>query len=156
MCFITQFKIRNKDIYTGHWREAVNASTTLTLYKDIKQTFEMYEYLKILRNRKFRNILARLRLSSLFLAIEQGRHINQIRSERKCVLCNKNKIEDEFYFVYICEKCKDLRTLYIQAYYRNRPNMLNFIDVLQFSSHKILFKLSVFITKSYESKGQPL
>ena len=79
--------------------------------------------------------------------------ISQIRSERKCVLYDKNDIEDEFHFVCICEKYKDLRTLYIPAYYRNRPNMFKFIELLQSSNNKILFKLSIFIKKAMKVRN---
>lgn len=72
-CFISQFKLRLKDIYIGRqWREAVNISTALTLYKEIKQTFEMSEYLTILNNNKFRNCSAKFRLSSHCWAKEQA------------------------------------------------------------------------------------
>ena len=53
----------------------------------------------MLQNIKYRNILAKLILSSHNLQIESGRHCKIPRRDRKCILCNLNDIEDEVHFV---------------------------------------------------------
>ena len=55
----------------------------------------MLEYLKILHNKKLRNVVSKLRLSSHRLAIESGRHIGTERQNRKCIVCTTNDIEDD-------------------------------------------------------------
>ena len=46
------------------------------LYREIKNVFEISKYLLQIKNRKYRQILSKIRLSSHQLAIEKGRHIN--------------------------------------------------------------------------------
>ena len=87
------------------------------LYKEIKQSFEMSPYLLIIQNKKHRNALAKLRLSSNQLDIETGRHTNIERFDRKYNLCNLNDLEDEYHFTLICPIYKDLRIACIQKYF---------------------------------------
>jgi hypothetical protein len=79
------------------------AFTYLLTYKEIKQSFEMSDYLTILNSNKFRIVVARFRLSLHCLAIEQGHHRNQIRSNRNCLICTKDDIKNEFHFVCMSE-----------------------------------------------------
>ena len=78
--------------------------------------FEISEYLLQIKNRKYRQILSRIRLSSHQLAVEKGRHINIERNQRKCPLCISD-IEDEFHFILICPEYIDLRKTYIDKYF---------------------------------------
>ena len=48
--------------------------------------------------------------------------------ERKCRVCNI--LEDEFHFIFECPVYSDLRKLYIDKYYINRPSMLKLIELL--------------------------
>ena len=100
-------------MYIAEWREGVRSRTSLMLYREIKNVFEISEYLLQIKNRKYRQILSRIRLSSHQLAIEKGRHINIERKQRKCPLCTCD-IEDELHFILICPKYIDPRKTYIQ------------------------------------------
>ena len=48
---------------------------------------------------------------------EQGRYTNDRRENRKCTLCDRNDIEDEFHFVLKCPFYSLLRKHYIKEYY---------------------------------------
>ena len=74
-------------------------SSSMILYRELKDDFSMSEYLKILHNKKLRTVVLKLRLSSHRLAIESGRHIGTERQNRKCIFCSTNDIEDEYHFV---------------------------------------------------------
>ena len=106
--FLPLLKIRLKDIYIAEWQEGVRSRTSLMLYREIKNVFEISEYLLQIKKRKYRQILSKIRLSSHQLAIEKGRHNNKERNQRKFPLCNSN-IEDEFHFILICPAYIDLR-----------------------------------------------
>ena len=80
----------------------------LTLYREIKSTFEISPYLLKMKNRKYRNAIAKICLSSHQLAIDKGRHANIERNERKCFQCT-DEIEDEFHFILSCPVYEDLR-----------------------------------------------
>ena len=106
--FISILKTRLKDLYISEWSEGLRSHTSLTLYREIKSTFEISPYLLKMKNRKYRNAIAKVRLSSHQLAIEKGRHANIERNERKCFQCT-DEIEDEFHFILSCPVYEDLR-----------------------------------------------
>ena len=110
--FLLLLKIRLKDMYIAELQEGVRSRTSLMLYREIKNVFEISEYLLRIKNRKYRQILSKIRLSSRQLAIEKGRHNNIERNQRYCRLCNSD-IEDEFHFIMICPAYIDLRKTYI-------------------------------------------
>ena len=105
---------------------------------------------------KYRNTIAKLRLSSHQLNIETGRRRNISRSDRKCTLCNSNDIEDEYHFVLICPIYYDLRKLYIPRYYHVRPSMFKFIELLNTSNLKTLNKLALFCNKSFIVRNETM
>ena len=131
-------------------------SSSLTLYKEVKQNFELSTYLKIINNKKLRNALAKLRRSSHHLNIETGRHRNIERSQRKCILCNSQDLEDEYHFPLICPAYSDLRKVYIQNYFYVKPSMFKFIELLNSTRPKILKNNALFIVKAFEVRQSSL
>ena len=105
------------------------------LYREIKNVFAISKYLLQIKNRKYRQILSRIRLSSHQLAIEKGRHIKIIRNQRKCPLCTSD-IEDEFHFILICPEYIDFRKTYIHKYFHTRPSMHKLIILLTSTKSK--------------------
>lgn len=69
-----------------------------------------------MQNRKLRNALAKLCLSSHQLYIETSHHRNIQKANRKCVLCNLNETEDEVHFTLLCPAYVDLKTVYPQIF----------------------------------------
>jgi len=61
-------------MYISEWKFVVEICSSLTLYIEIKYTFDRADYLQVLENRTFRNVIAKLRLSSNKLFVETGRH----------------------------------------------------------------------------------
>ena len=59
-------------------------------------------YLKINLSRSERSFMAQFRCGILPLRIETGRFRNEDVSERLCVLCDSNTVEDEFHFLLQC------------------------------------------------------
>ena len=56
------------------WQQGMHLSSSLNIYRELKQSFTPSPYLLIMRNKNFRNAIANLRLSSHHLNIELGRH----------------------------------------------------------------------------------
>ena len=125
--FMPILQARLRDIYITEWRKGINLSTALYMYKEIKQTFKLSSYLLVIQKRKLRNAIAKLRLSSHRFSIEVGTHRNIPRGERKCTLCNRNDLEDEYHFTLICPSYTDLRQQYIQRYFYVNPSVLKCI-----------------------------
>lgn len=148
--FIPIFQNRLRDVFITEWNHGLSLSSSSVLYKEMKQSFEMSPYLLIIQNKKHRNAIAKLRLSSHQLNIETGRHTNIERSDRKCNLCNLNDLEDEYHFTLICPIYKDLRIAYIQKYFYKRPNVMKFLELLNSTRPKILNNFAVFILKAFK------
>lgn len=51
---------------------------------------------------KYRNVFAKIRLSTHQLNIETGCHWNDIRNGHKCTLCEWNDIEEEYHYIIVC------------------------------------------------------
>ena len=79
---------------------------------------------------KFRIALSKQSLISQ-VSLEAGSWARRVRvayDERKCRVCNI--LEDEFHVIFECPVYSDLRKLYIDKYYINRPSMLKLIELL--------------------------
>ena len=148
--FLSILQCRLRDIYITEWKQGLNLSQSLAIYRDVKQSFEMSSYSVKMQNRKFRNALAKLRLSSHQLSIETGRHRNIDRPNRKCTVCNLNDIEDEFHFTVICPAYEDLRKQYIPKYFYTRPSLYKFITLLNSTKLKLLNNLDLYVIKSFK------
>ena len=72
-----------------------------SLYKHVKQHFEIEFYICNIVSRRVSAVLTKLRASSHVLRIESGRYGRDRieKAERKCFYCTNNDIEDEFHFV---------------------------------------------------------
>ena len=144
------FQCRLRDLYIVEWKQGIDLSSSLYIYKEIKQTFEISPYLFVLNNKKLRNTIAKLRLSSHQLNIEIGRHRNIVRADRKCILCNLNDVEDEYHFIFICHIYNDLRKEYLQKYFYVKHSVAMFITLLNSSKLNVLKNLATFIIKSFK------
>lgn len=154
--FVPVFHARLKDLFITEWSQGIGLSTSLTLYKELKQVFEISPYLLKLKNRKHRNAIAKIRLSSHSLNIETGRHRNIDRSQRKCTLCNLNDLEDEYHFILICPVYSELRKAYLQKYFYVKPSMFKFLKLLDSTRSNVLTNLALFITKAFKLRQNSL
>ena len=66
--------------------------------------------------------------------------------DTKCKICDKNKIEDEFHYVFICPVFQEDRNRLLNKYYRKFPSMYKFIELMSTTSMKDLRKLAEFAT----------
>ena len=80
--FIPVLKTRLVDNFLVELRNGLNVCTSMVSYRELYQSFELSPYLISLNNRKHRNSLAKLRLSSPQLFIETGRHTGVDRRNR--------------------------------------------------------------------------
>ena len=80
----------------------MNACSSLSLFRNVKCSYQQAPYICKLLNKKYRNAIAKLGLSSHPLLIETGRYSGVPRENRKCIYCDMDDKEDEFHFVCIC------------------------------------------------------
>jgi len=135
-------------MYISGWRFGVEICSSLTCYREIKCTFDRADYLQVLENRKNRNVIAKLRLSSHKLFVETGRHRQIPRQDRKCILCNIDDVEDEYHFMLICPFYNNIRITHI-------PSLFKFVQLLNETSKQVLVKSSSFCLKAFKLRGTP-
>ena len=79
----------------------------MRIYNDIKsdpETNEPASYITGIPDRQKRSAIARFRMGTLPLHIETGRYINTPLNERLCRNCSLEVTEDEYHFLFICDK----------------------------------------------------
>jgi hypothetical protein len=138
-------KKRILDIYMQEWYTSINNSNRLETLALIKHNFISEKYLTCISEKKYRIALARFRTSSHELLIETGRHMNLLRADRICRNCNLNLIENEYHFLLICPKYRDLRKEYLKRYYYTWPNIQKFTSLLTNNSTSSLINLAKYI-----------
>lgn len=153
--FLPELKNRLIDNFIGELRRGLESCSSMSLYREISETLELAPYTIKLHNRKQRNAMAKLRLSSHCLLIETGRHNGITRENRKCTLCSRNDIEDEFHFVLICPLYHELRMIYIKRYFTHTPSMFKFLELLN-SSGKTLRNLALYINKAFKMRQETI
>jgi hypothetical protein len=97
-------KQRIIDIYCQTWYTSINNSTRLDTYCIFKHDFIYEPYLDFIKEKKYRVALSQFRTSSHRLEIETGRYQNIDRKDRICKNCNTGQIENEYHFLFICQK----------------------------------------------------
>ena len=146
-------KQRIKDNYIQNWNGESSNMSRGHVYNPIS-CFQYQPYLDILTIDKFRISLTKIRVSSHRLTIETGRWENPNvipYNERLCKECNT--VEDVYHCVCECSLYVDLRCKYIPAFYRLRPNMFKFIELLRTVNTYTLTRLSTFIFKAFEIRN---
>ena len=86
--------------------------------------------------------------------IEGGRHRQIQRHRRKCILCYKDDIEDEYHFIIICPFFRDLRLKFIDRYYRIKPSVFEFTKLLTSDHNKTLTNLALFCRYAFSKRNQ--
>ena len=152
--FIPVLRQRLMDMYLTNWREGMEVSSSLSLFRNLKYSYQPAPYLYKVLNKKYRNAISKLRLSSHPLLVETGRYTGVPREQRKCTLCELNDIEDEYHFVLRCSKYQTLRDVYIPRYYSRNPSMFKFITLLNCDKLKTLNNLAVYIIKAFKLRLQ--
>ena len=105
-----------------------------------------------------RHVLTRIRISAHSLRILTGRYSRQRlpRNKRICLCCNTREIECEFHFILICPCYQQLRRIYSNQYYFNRPSVFKFIQLLQIENKDDLCKLAIYYQNAYDVRTSTL
>jgi hypothetical protein len=137
--FLNKFTIRLRDQYIQSWRETINHSPKLSVYKHIKSSYSHERYLDILCIRKYRHCYSQFRSGYHELEIEKGRYSNIPIHERICKVCNSKQVETEYHFVFICPMFKDLRARFIPRKFLINPNVMK-LHILMSSRNETYIK----------------
>ena len=154
--FIEIFKKTVTDCFVQKWYTDVSNNSILsTLYTHLNTNFSFQDYLSILYSFKLRSCITRMRISAHNLFIESQRYgrNRKDRCERKCVLCSKNDIEDEYHFILICDRYNDIREKFISNFYFKRPSVVKLLSLLNSTKKSILVNLGKYISIATERRN---
>lgn len=134
-----------KDIFINKWYSEIENSSSGIIYRIFKLRFCFEDYLVSLPF-KLRKSFMQIRTRNHRLPIECGRWENIAREERLCTLCG-NEIGDEYHYILVCVKLKNIRKMFLPRYYCSRPNTLKFCELFNTctNKNKALRKLCTFI-----------
>lgn len=147
-------KQRITDTYTQSWYASINNSRRLKSYCIFKHNFSPEKYTECIKTNKTRIALTRFRVSSHDLAIETGRYNNIDVDERKCIHCQMNAIENEYHFLLVCPKYRDLRRNFFKPYYCHWPTLAKFETLMSDSSTKMINSLAKFIYHAFQLRSK--
>lgn len=89
--------------------------------------------------------MIKFRMSNHNFPVEKGRWENIELADRKCLLCHKNDIGDEFHYLLVCPFFLNERNKLIKKYYHKYPNIIKFNELLNTKNETQLNKLSKFM-----------
>ena len=124
----TQISKTLSDLYIQEWDTKVISSSKGKTYSIFKNDINFENYL-IKLNKKHWSTLLKFRLSNHRLPVETGRRDNIPLEERKCNLCEKNDIGDEFHYLFVCSHFNSDRKQFLKPYFYKRPNMIKFKEL---------------------------
>ena len=129
------------DQFKQGWDSEVFNSPKCINYRIFKTEFNFENYLNSLAPR-FRNLFCKYRSGNFKLPIETGRWRNVPRSDRKCTLCNKNEVGDEFHYLFTCtfDPILQARHRFLPTFCQQNPNILKFHSLFNNSDAYILKK----------------
>ena len=147
-------KQRIIDIHMQNWYTIINNSRRLSSYCIYKHEFNSEKYLNCIKTNKYRIALSKFRLSSHNLEIETGRHTNIAREDRKCKICNTNAIENEYHFLLVCSKYRELRLRYLKPYYCHWPTLKKIENLMSSESVFTINCLSKYLYYAFQLRSQ--
>jgi len=134
-------KGRITDIYVERWKNNIFESPKCYNYRMYKNDLIMEKYLLLLPL-PLRISFTRFRVANHKLPIEKGRFENIPRHERKCSVCDV--LGDEFHYLFMCPKFKDVRSLFLGKFYSTRVNVEKYKLLMSTSNIKRLCKIAKF------------
>ena len=129
------------DLYVQDWIAKLGLSSKGRNYSLFKESIGLETYLTTLPRNAYIPMV-KFRTANFKLPIEIGRWENVSLDERKCYLCDKNDIGDDFHYLLICPFFLNERKDLIKPFYYTRPNIIKYKDLLTCKNKNVLINLS--------------
>ena len=136
---------RLNDLYIQNWHTKLNQSSKGRNYSLFKDNLTYEHFLTTLPRNAYIPMI-KFRTANFKLPIETGRWNNLPVYERKCNLCNKNDLGDEFHFLLTCPYFENDRKELLKPYYIRRPNVIKYKELMTSRNKTELGKLSTFMS----------
>ena len=88
--------------------------------------------------------MCKFKCANHYMPIVAGRFANIPIDERKCTLCERNEIGDEFHYLLKCNFFNSQRIKYIKKYYYTKPNMIKMQQMFESSDIQEMTNLAKF------------
>ena len=79
------------------------------------------------------------------LPVETGRWDDIPLNERKCKICTKDDIGDEYHYLFTCDSFTSDRKLYLKPYFYVKPNIRKYRELFTSTNEATLIKLPKFV-----------
>ena len=139
--FLVLFKQRAIDLYLHDCFLNLKNSNKALLYRNIKVNIK----------------LTQLRTRNHKLHVETGSWCKPRSTpfdERLCFICDRDELEDEYYFVLCCPAYTALRLKYIKKYYYQYPSMYKFTKLLTIENKIVLRKLAAYVYYAFKKRNE--
>ena len=135
------------DQYKQFWNGEVFNSPKGLNYRIFKNELEYERYLDVLSTND-RILLTKFRTCNFKLPIETGRWQNIPRNQRKCQICSKDEIGNEYHYLFNCNSdvISNARMKYLPIFYTQRPNTYKFTTLFNTKDEILLKKLCKFLS----------
>ena len=94
----------------------------LRTYTTFKSNFGREKYLSVLKSFEQRRCLTQLRISCHQLKIETDRYHGTLLHDRKCECCSSGEVEDEYHFLFHCNKLENDQNPLLKEIAKSSPN----------------------------------
>ena len=139
-----QVKNRLLDQNIQVWSHDLQKSSKGLHYALFKDNIGLESYLTKLDGANLLNMF-KFRTCNHRFPVEVGRWDDTDLDSRKCELCLKNDIGDNFHYLLICPAFENHRKRFISPYFYIRPNVIKYKELLNITSEPKLKKLSMFM-----------
>ena len=131
------------DVHIQDWGQKMNSSSKGKSYNYLKQDLNFENYLINLDKKHYLSLI-KFRTGNHRLPVETGRWENLPLNERKCHLCTKNDIGDEYHYLFCCCYFEPERKRLLKPMFYRNHNMLKFRNLLNSNNVCTLKRLSEF------------
>ena len=145
--FLPNIKNILKDQILQIWFNQVSLESEKCFhYKHFGMEYQLKKYFEILQPELWMP-LCRFRTGNHKLPVEiySWNNLYKNRNDRKCTICDTNDIGDEYHYIMICPVFKEIREIYLPKFYKNRPSVYKFNELMKCTKPKVLNKLARFV-----------
>ena len=132
------------DLYIQEWNEKANVSSKGKQYLLFKDNLNFEKYL-INVSKFYYSKIIKYRTGNHRHPVETGRWDDIPLNERKCKICTKDDIGDEYHYLFTCDFFKSDRKLYLKLYFYVKPNIRKYRELFTSTNEATLIKLSKFV-----------
>ena len=151
-CFLKEFSLRVYDCNIQSWKGNMTSLLKLRTLNLFKQDLIVEPYLLLRIPQRIRSCLAKFRIGTHSLEIEQGRHRKIPSEKRLCKLClnlQEHFLEDEYHVLIQCPFYKTLRDIYLD-FVQTPPNLFTFVQIMSTKSEIELCRLGSFVAAMFK------